>query len=245
MSVKLNQLVAIEKGAKPQAEAALTKAYQLLQKPDLFIGLDRAYKGLDDNDKLPPESKKVQFKAQDILTRAVEGLKDLFNLTFDKETGNTKASADITLEDGTVLVKGAPIPYMLFLEKKLVDLRTLVSKLPTLDTNENWNALTGNSGMFASTPIQTVRTTKISKPVVLYPATEQHPAQTAMVDETVTAGFWTTTKLASQFSPDEVKEFGNRVEAVLRAVKKAREEANCLELAQTKSGEAVLDYIFG
>jgi hypothetical protein len=41
--------------------------------------------------------------------------------------------------DGKVVLKDAPVPFLLFLEKNLLDLQTVVGKVPTLDKAEEWH----------------------------------------------------------------------------------------------------------
>jgi hypothetical protein len=64
VSTKLNQLIAIEKGAKPQANADVAAAYQRVGKADLLAGISRTYRPLDDmGEELPAESKRPNVLA--------------------------------------------------------------------------------------------------------------------------------------------------------------------------------------
>jgi hypothetical protein len=48
-------------------------------------------------------------------------------------------------------------PYLLFLEKQLVDLHTFVKKLPVLDASDSWS-YDASADCYATDPVQTVRT---------------------------------------------------------------------------------------
>ena len=67
MATKLNQIIAVEKGAKSRSFAKITDAYRLLQKPAVLAGISRTYQPSDeDGEQYPPESTGVQAKAEDL-----------------------------------------------------------------------------------------------------------------------------------------------------------------------------------
>ncbi|MFI6310166.1 hypothetical protein ACIBEK_08615 [Nocardia fusca] len=82
MSTKLNQLIAIEKGAKPQANADVAAAYQRVGKADLLAGISRTYRPLDDmGEELPAESKRVQVRVREVIANVKNPLTRLFDVT--------------------------------------------------------------------------------------------------------------------------------------------------------------------
>src|SRR5690242_16929484 len=121
---RLNQIIAVEKGIKSRSFQELTEAHHALQKPAILSGISRTYRPKDEEgEQLPPESTRVQIKAEEIIRQTVEILTRLFDVTATKDWGNTEAAADIVI-DGNVLVPKVPITYLLFLEKQLVDVHT-------------------------------------------------------------------------------------------------------------------------
>ena len=135
---KLNQIIAVEKGIKSKSHQNLTAAHHL-QKPALLAGISRTYQPKDEEgEQLPPESTRVQVKAEDVLRATAGTLTRLFDVTATKDWANRTAAADV-LVDGRVLLAQVPVPYLLFLEKQLTDLHTFVRKLPVLDASEAWN----------------------------------------------------------------------------------------------------------
>ena len=64
--MKLNQVLAIEKGAKDKTDKGVTAIYQKLDKAPLLSGISRTYRPkAEDGDQLPPEATKVQLIATD------------------------------------------------------------------------------------------------------------------------------------------------------------------------------------
>ncbi|HEY5868701.1 MAG TPA: hypothetical protein VI542_24600 [Candidatus Tectomicrobia bacterium] len=242
---KLCQIIAVQKGVKASTHSTLSELYKLVQKPDLFNGFTKSYQRRDDtSEELPPEDKRVQFTHANIAGRVEEALRDLFRATARLEYSNCTARSAIDV-DGVSIATDVPVTYLLFLEKQLTDLRTFVSQVPVLDPNEDWHIDAG-SGLAKSNPVNTHRTRKIQKPLVLYPATAEHPAQTQLITEDVIAGYWSTIKMSGALPAPEKAKLEERVEKLLRAVKEAREGANSIEEVPTPpiAGQ-LLTYIFG
>lgn len=240
---KLNQIIAIEKGTKNQALRDLTDAHQILQKPALLSGISRTYRPVDDEgDQLPPESTRVQVKAEEVIEKTVEILTSLFDVTATKDWSNGEARADIVV-DGKTLVEKVPVTYLLFLEKQLTDLHTFIKKLPILDASEIWK-YDQSQDSWATDPIQTSKTKKIPRNHVKAEATEQHPAQVEVYYEDVVVGYWRTVKYSGAMPASRVTTLLERVRKLQEAVKFAREEANNLEVTEQKVGKQILGYLF-
>lgn len=241
---RLNQIIAVEKGVKTRSHQRLTEAHHALQKPALLAGIARTYRPKDEEgEQLPPEATKVQSKAEEIIKSTAEILAELFDVTATKDYSNCKARADVVV-DGKVLLTGAPVTYLLFLEKQLVDLTTFIRKLPVLDASESW-VFDPSADCWATEPVQTARTKKIPRNHVKAEATEKHPAQVEVYYEDVVVGYWKTVKFSGALPAKRVNELLERVEKLQKAVKFAREEANNQAADEQKVGAAVLGYIFG
>ncbi|MGK3994919.1 DUF7873 family protein [Sorangium sp. So ce1024] len=241
---RLNQIIAIEKGVKTRSHQRLTEAHHALQKPALLSGISRTYRAKDEEgEQLPPEATRVQVKAEDIIRSTVEILSELFDVTATKDYTNCKARADVVV-DGKVLLTGAPVTYLLFLEKQLVDLQTFIRKLPVLDASESWT-FDPSADSWATEPVQSARTKKIPRNHVKAEATDKHPAQVEVYHEDVVVGYWKTVKFSGALPARRINELLDRVEKLQKAVKFAREEANNQTAEEQKVGAAVLGYIFG
>jgi hypothetical protein len=240
---KLCQIVAVEKSVKNKAHQGLTEAYQKVQKSALLTGISRVYRPNDESgEQLPAESTRVQLNAQDVLKDVAKVLTELFDVTACKDYTNCFAHADVSVGE-VVLAKDVPITYLLFLEKKLTDIHTFVSKLPTLDPSEEWT-FDSNVGAFVSKPSETVKTKKVFVPLLLSPATDKHPAQVKEGFEDKTVGVWKTVKFSGAMPAQKVADMLERVERLQKAVKFAREECNTREVEQVKVGEKIFTYLF-
>jgi len=242
MTTRLNQIIAVEKGVKAKAQRSLTDTYHTIQKVGRFDGISRTYRPKDeDGDQLPAESTLVQLKADEILAEAGRNLTRLLDVTLTKDVANTEAKADVVV-DGVVVLRNVPVTYLLFLEKQVTDIRTFITKLPTLDPSEQWHH-DAATGVWATSVTQTTRTKKVPRNHVKAPATDKHPAQVEMYHEDVMAGTWSTVKFSGALPADRATELVERADALLAAIKFAREEANGIEVTDYHAGRAVFDYL--
>jgi len=243
---RLNAVVATERDIKARAYKDLTKEHHLLQKPEIVNGFSKTYKPREEEgEQFPPEGKLVQMRVTDALRQLFgEDMRDLFDATLTKDHGNRGTGADIVLDDGTVIAADVPAPTLLFLEKQLTDLHTFCEKLPTLDPAESWT-MDQAKGYFVTAPFESIKTKKVKKAIVLYPATDKHPAQTQLIDEDVTVGSWTTIKHSGAIPEDQRRGLVRRVAALQKAVKEARERANMFEVEERRIGEKFFGYILG
>jgi len=241
MSSKLNQIIAVEKGVKSRAISKFSDLYHVLQKPEQFTGFSKKYQSKDEEgEKLNPERKKVQFTVPDIIDSGYSVISDLINLTYRKDIANMKATANVVV-DGDIVVANAPVTFLLFLEKQLVDVETFIETLPVLDPTEEWE-FDEEAQFYKTEPIVTNRTKKVPKVVVLYNATDKHPAQTELLQEDVIVGEWENIKHSGAIPKHKQEELLQRVRKLMIAVKNAREEAN--EYEETESPKAIGEQIF-
>jgi hypothetical protein len=240
---KLSQIVAVEKGVKSRANRDFTNAHRSTQVPVALSGIARVYTPrADDGERLPSEATRVQYTVEDVNDQVVKSLTRLFDVTATKDWANTTATADVVVDD-EVLVEGAPVTFLLFLEKQLADLRTYVEALPTLDPTEVW--VPDSGGVWRTEPTQTTRTRKVPRNHVLAEATPEHPAQVQVYMEDVVIGDWTTIKRSGAAHEDRRTELVDRVDRLQQAVKFAREQANSTDVVDQRVGAAVLGYLFG
>lgn len=242
---KLNAIIAIEKTAKSEGDKALTKAYQDVQKTPLLSGISRNYQPRDEEgDQLPSENEKVQINVEGVLDEIAKRLGRAMDVTFTKESANMGATADVVV-DGTTLLADVPVTYLLQLEKKLVDIKTFVSKLPTLDPSIDWHEdASQEDGVWVSDEVKTTRTKKIPRNHVRAEATDKHPAQVDVYYEDVIVGDWSTKKFSGAVPAKRRAELLDRVNVLTDAVKTARETANSVEVTDRKAGDAIFGFLF-
>jgi hypothetical protein len=244
----LNQLVAIEKGVKNDVNKATAPLFHAVKSgPGLFSGLTKTYEPADENGEVyPSESAKTQFTVGEILARFAAASTRQLDVTASKEKSNTRAEADVVLPDGTVVIEAAPVTFLLQFEKYLEqEVKGLVTALPVLDPALEWEPSAAERDGVSQTPvIKRARQKKVQKVVELSPATDRHPAQVQLVGEDVVAGYWSERKFSGAVSAARKQELTERVEALIAAVKFAREKANSVEVTDLKVGESVFGYLF-
>lgn len=186
---------------------------------------------------------RVQFNVNDVLRQVGNKLTELFDVTATKDYANCTAKADVVVE-GETLVTGAPVNFLLFLEKQLTDLHTVASKLPVLDPSQEWK-LDSNAGLYKTPGAQTAKTKKVTKALVLYQATKEHPAQCAQVAEDVITGYWNQIKMSGAVPSDRRASLLDRVEKLQKAVKFAREQANMVTVSEQSVGSKLFSWLLG
>ena len=241
---KLNQIIAIEKSVKSQSFQELTEAHQSLQKPALLAGISRTYRPKDEEgEQLPPESTRVQLKAQDVIRETTASLTRLFDVTATKDWANCVAKADVVV-DGRTLLRQVPATYLLFLEKQLVDLHTFVKKLPVLDASEAWSfdASTGRLCDGACADAQ-------DEEDAAQPCQGGGDREASRAGRGVLRGRHCRLLAHGEILGALPAQRGNELlpacERLQEAVKFAREEANSIEVEDQKVGAAFFDYLFG
>lgn len=242
MTLKLHQVIAIEKTVKSECENAFTKAYHTIQKPDLMAGLTKTYTpAAEDGEQLPGESVKVQTVTSDVVDAVSKVLVRLFDFTATKDNANQMAVADLTV-DGFVIGQSLPVSTLLFLEKKLVDLTTFVGKLPVLDPARDWEA-SDIPGVFKAADIRTSRAKKVPRNHVKAKATDKHPEQVELYYEDVIVGTWTTRIFSGAIPAARKAVLLSRLHQLAVATKEARERANQAEVLERQFGDNLMAWL--
>lgn len=241
--MRLNQIIALVQGKKTKAQKLLTTVHHGWHK-DRITGITRTYSPLEEEGEMfPPESRIVQLRVSDAIQTVQKELEEFLNIVATQEYANTSAKASIVVGDIAIL-EDVPVSVLLFLEKQLIDLRTLATNLPTLPTDKVWK-LDEAKHCFVTDPEQTVKTQKKVEVIVKYDATKEHPAQTDLINVDKTIGHWTMIHLSGALPEKERDAIIDRIEKLQDAVKVAREHANSAEVSmQNDFGKSVLGYIF-
>lgn len=240
---ELHQVLAVEKGTRARVYRDVTDFHHQLNSTNSKLsGITRTYQPKDEEgDRLPPESTLLQLRTTEVLERLRASLTELFDITLTKDTANQEAKAHIIV-DNDVLATDVPVSYLLFLEKQLTDLTTIINKLPVLDPAERWEY--DDVADAYTTSSQTTRTKKVLRNHVKAPATDKHPAQVEVFGEDTVVGYWTTTKFSGALPQLEVNAMKAKVIKLSNAVKRAREDANGTLADDKRIGAAIFGYLF-
>ena len=244
--MKLNQVVhVLDKDVKPNTSRQFADIHRRSSTIGLFNGQSRVYEPLKDDDpeKLPPDNQRVQYDARDSASKAKTLLADYYNLVAQRDIANTVAKADVEV-DGVVLVKDAPVPFLLFLDKQLKhEIKPFIDALPTLAQEHEWSSDQA-TGLWKSQEVRTHKTKKVPTVITLAPATDKHPAQTQLRDEDKLVGYWKTTLLSGALQAPTKEAMLERVDKLLKAVKIAIQDANGINATKTDAGDKLLAFIF-
>jgi hypothetical protein len=241
---KLNQIIAVVSTKKADGKTTITEFYHKLKKPELFTGLIRTYDNIDVNgEPLPQEQKLIQLTVNDAINIFIEAMTPVFDTTLTQDTANTIAKADVVVDEVTIL-KDVPVTHLLFLEKQLTDLQTFISYFPVLDPSQTWN-FSNDSNCFVTNESWKYHTKKVSHPLVKYEATDKHPAQVDMVTEDINIGKWKTINQSGAIPAKTQHEYTIKVKKLIEAIKKAREDANSIQVEDKTEGHKIFKFIFG
>jgi hypothetical protein len=168
--------------------------------------------------------------------------------SFQVADANTRARADIVLDDdaNTVLIAGLPATALLELEKRVAEVAALINAIPTLDPAKGFRPdAAREGGISQARPVVKTRTKKAKKLYVKYDATKEHPAQTELIDEDVPVGTIQEQEWSGLITPARKSELLAKADMLARAVRRARSRANEVEVDLTKKiGKKLLDFVF-
>lgn len=241
---KLHQILAIESGTRTQTQKDITAAHHGLQKREMLQGIERKYQPLnEDGELLPPERTLLQTRVPEVIQQTVAIWQKVYDIIATRDFANLEARADVVV-GSNVILKDVPATHLLWLEKKLADVHTFVCKLPILPADTEWKWDETQQCYRNAQEIKTVRTQKIAYPLVLSPATKEHPAQVEKEFKDEIVGHWITHKFSGAIKRTQVTEMKERVEELQKAVKFAREQANAVEVKNKEVGKAILSFVF-
>jgi len=241
--MKLNQVIAVVTGAKTQTQKSVTGIYKKIQNTDLMAGISRKYKPKDEEgEALPSEGKRIQLTADQAIEEAIDVWSKAWDMVATQDQANTKAFADVVVGMDTI-IEDVNVLHLLYLDKQLTDVKAFINKMPVLDPSEEWD-YKDEMGAYATEAYETTRTKKVPRNHVKAPATEQHPAQVEVYMEDVIVGTWSTIKYSGAMSISKKVKTLERITKLQDAVKKAREQANMVDVEIADVADDVFSYIF-
>lgn len=248
---KLHEVLAVESGLQTAAKKINEETIKTFGKKDEhFVETTRMVNHFAEEDqKLDTvETKAMITTVFDKLIYTANPNIRAMDAYLQKEATNQKASADIVVDDVT-LATAVPATVLLGLETKLADLRTVYEAIPTLAPGPAWEldkSARAAGGVYkASAPDVTFRTKKTVKPIIMAPATDHHPAQVQAVQEDVPTAKIITSHRSGMITPAQKSDLLERIDKLLRAVKRARQRANSTEVEKRQIGLALFNFIHG
>lgn len=245
---KLHELLAAEGTAKTQADKCRGDLLATFEKKRHLFGETRVT--FVPNTEGATAVTEQQSDLQSTVRSELGWITDIWSKSLDAAyqvaESNMSARADVVLDNGTILLTQVPATALLELEKRAGEMHALIMAIPTLDPAKGF-VLDGERGkwIYRAREVHKTRTKKIQKPVVLYEATKEHPAQVQLVSEDVPVGTIHEQEWSGLITPAEKADMLNRAEELRRAFKTARARANEATASTAKVGDALLKYVFG
>lgn len=243
----LHELLAVESSLEGQAAKCRSDLINTFEKKrHLFEEKTVIFAPLAEGEKEVVES---QLDIQSTVPKELDWLSGhiikALDISFQVAEANTKARADVVLEDDTILLKNLPATALLELEKRVGEIRDLVNAIPTLDPAKSFAPDPNRNNIYKAREITKNRTKKTQKVIIKYEATKEHPAQTELVSEDAVVGKIREIEWSGLITPGQKANLLNRVDILSRAVRRARSRANEVEVDNNqKIGAVLIGYLF-
>ena len=136
---KLHELLAVEGDLEGTYKKIVDEAKVTFDKKGAhFFGVHRRLEMFDEDlPKAPDEHQEMVTTVHDKLEYVNEHVVRYFDAVLQKERTNQDAKADIVV-DGVSLAKDLPATFLLGLENKLKNVRSLFQAIPTLPPGRKW-----------------------------------------------------------------------------------------------------------
>lgn len=246
---KLHELLAVESDLDATAKKVMEEAkVTFTKKVDHFIG---AHKGLKMFDEQRAQEELAATEHKALVTTVPRKLDYIrkpitrfWDAVLQKDATNQVAYADLVV-DGEVLGEGLPATWLLGMEQKLRSLRAVYEAAPTHAPGVEWipDPDRGEDVFKAAHPETKDKAEKKLRADVIVPATEHHPAQVRDYTENVKVGVFSVDRWCGTITPARKSEYLERIDKLIRAVKKARVRANNVEVKKVRVASKLFDYI--
>jgi len=241
--ILLHEILAIEQEYKSNAERVRNQSIETFRsKQKHFTGMRRTFrpfavdeeKGEESGERLEAETHLVTTVPEE-LEQMLKIASKAIDLGYKIDEANTKAKADIVIDD-EVIAKDVPATFLLQLEKRLREIRTVLKEIPCFDPVRIWNLDQGadKKHVLRAEPVTTIRKQRTKKYNVMYNATKEHPAQVDIVEIEEPVGEIQSYEWTGMVSPGKKTALLEQLEKLLSAVKTARSRANIVEVDNEK-----------
>lgn len=241
---KLHELLAVEPGLKGTTKNVLLETQTtFVKKNHHFNGHIKRYEPLkEDGIQYDTEVHPIATSVKEKLQYTIEHVVRSLDCLYQKEKTNTEAKADLQL--GDIIIKDVPATVLLNFEKQFKEIRNVYAAIPTLDPSREWEEDPMVADQYISKQEQqTFKTEKTIVPIVLYEATDKHPAQIEKVSKDVVIGTWRTKYHSQAITPALKSKLLGKIDKVIREVSKARQRANDIEVNNDVIAQKIFEFI--
>ena len=247
---KLHELLAVEKTRTSASNKILTESTQKFGKIDYFQGAFKTLKMLEDSptntaiETAAAESRALPTTVQETLEYFFDFWAKAEDVIFQKNLTNQTAMSDLLFR-GNVIATNVPVDELMGIEVRLEQIRQLASQMPTLPATVNVSPYpeSGRKGAWIGEPEQTTKTEKTLVPVVLYEATDKHPAQVKESSTDKTVGLFKLTKVYGSATSLQKADVIAVLDDLIAETKQARMRANSVDAVTGTIGKKIADLI--
>jgi len=245
---KLYELIAVEDDLRKAFQNILLEtSVTFNKKTHLFAGQIRALEMFESTHPLHnsiDQEEELSETVPNKLDYMFSHVGKYLDVNLQKETTNQLAKANIEI-DGKLIAGEVPVAFLLGLESKLVGIRNVMKDIPTLQSGKRWieDKVKGKNVWTLSEKEVSYKTEKILEPVVLYDATDKHPAQVKESMRQKEVGKYLFDRWSGLITPAQKSDILKRMDSLIVAVKQARQRANDITASSNKISSKIIDYI--
>lgn len=241
----LHQVIAVIKKLHSDYNANRTEIYKKVQKGTLFNTFTKVFTPKEEEGTVyPPEgTSHIPFSVEEMMREFSKSCSTYINHCYAQDVGNTLAKADLVV-DGITIIRDCPIAFLIGLEDFANDWYTFVNHLPTLDIDKRWVYDEGQ-GRYISDPVTSLKMKTVKVPHVVVEATEKHPAQYTILDDSRLEGTWTTTHYSTAIPARHKQDMLDRVNNLKIAIRAAIQLANRIEVDTPDVYSNLAKYVLG
>lgn len=244
---KLHELLAVEGDRGAVANNIIDEAVVTFRKrEELFHGQVRTLSMMDESRSREDttETKPLVTTVATKLDYVAKRVAPYYDVLLQRDSTNQIAKADLVV-DGKTMAKDLPATFLLTMETQLKRLRQTYDVIPTLNPGIKWvSDEAAGAGIFRQEEASvTMRTEKAVRSQILIQPTKEHPAQIEKWHEDVPIGRIETTRTTGVLKSADKAALLERIDTLIRAVKKARQRANTAEVVKAKLGADLFAYI--
>lgn len=250
MAPKIHELLAIEPDAKNEANTRIEGVSRKFAKHANFDETLKTYSPLNEADMdLPDEEfKPMATTVADELEYLHPFVIRMLDIIAQKEASNAEAKADLIVEkaDGTELVIAEQVQVSTLVQLENLwksSLEPLYRGIPVADVLRRWTPHPNRDNVIVTDTKRTQRTRDEKKVIVLYEATEKHPAQTQLIQEKHVVGHFTMEACSGAMTDAQKKKIVGNVQRLIAGIKKARSRANLSPVKVVYLGEKMIHFV--
>jgi len=246
---QLHQLLSVEPDLRTKATKILQETIATFsKKSDHFDGFSRVYEPLQEEEgvvtkRFAPELKHVVTTVTEKINYTVKSIVSAIDAQISKEETNASGGAKAELTVGMIDFGEWSAQALLALESQLIKIRAIYVAIPTLDPAKRWELDPNSNDIYTTPENEVYKTEKRAKVITLAPPTKEHPAQTQLINIDQQVGVIKVVHNSGRITPKLKSEYLGRVDKLIIAVKKARSQANQVEVVNKKIGRKLFDYI--